>query len=66
MSNKEIAQAWSRAERLAENIYLAYTTGIGLEQAKKDQQSLRLWLQMVKEYGLVYNGVYDEYVTLKL
>ena len=66
MNKKEIAQAWARAERLAENIYLAYITGVGLIQAKKDQQSLRLWLQMVKEYGLVYNGNLDEYATLKL
>lgn len=66
MSNKEIAQAWERAWRLAENINTAYYTGIGLEQARKDQQSLRLWLQMVKEYGLVYNGALDEYATMKL
>ena len=66
MSNKEIALAWERAADMAERIWLAYITGIGIEQARKDQQSLILWLGMVAEYGLVYNGSLDEYVTLKL
>ena len=66
MNNQEIALAWKKANRLAENIYAAYVTHIGLEQARKDQKSLRLWLQMVKEYGLVYNGSLDFYAELKL
>ena len=66
MNNREIALAWEKAERLAESIWSAYVTGVGVEQAKKDQKSLALWLDMVKEYGLVYNGSLDEYVTLKL
>ena len=66
MSDKEIALAWKKAERLAENIYFAYVTGIGREQAKKDQINLRHWLNMVKEYGLAYNGSLDEYANLKL
>lgn len=66
MTNKEISNAWERAERLAERIYSAYITGIGIEQAKKDQKSLTLWLQMVKEYGLIYNGNLDYFVELKL
>ena len=66
MNNKEIALAWEKAYRLAENIYSAYITHIGIEQAKKDQQSLRLWLQMVNEYGLIYNGNLDFYAQLEL
>ena len=66
MNKQEIALAWEKANCLAENIYSAYVTHIGLEQARKDQKSLRLWLQMVKEYGLVYNGSLDFYAELKL
>lgn len=66
MNNREIALAWAKAERLVESIWSAYVTGVGVEQAKKDQKSLALWLDMVKEYGLVYNGSLDDYVTLKL
>lgn len=62
MSNYEIKLAWERAERQAERITAAYYTGVGVEQARKDQQNLRFWLQMVREYGLVYNGCYDEIV----
>lgn len=66
MTNYEIQQCWEKAERLAENIANAYYTGIGIKQARKDQENLKLWLQMVKEYGLVYNGSLDEYIALKL
>ena len=66
MTNKEINQMWTRAETMAENIYIAHLMGIGLGQAKKDQQSLRLLVQMAREYGLVYNGQYDEYLDIQL
>ena len=66
MTSREIATAWALAERKAEMIWEAYVSGVGIEQARKAQQDLRLWLDMVKEYGLVYNGNLDEYVTLKL
>lgn len=66
MTNKEIADAWKKAGEMAERIYAAYITGVGVKQAKKDQQSLKLWLGMVKEYGLVYNGSLDEYANMKL
>lgn len=66
MNNREIALAWEKAERLAENIWTAYATGVGVEQAKKNQKSLALWLDMAREYGLVYNGSLDEYVKLEL
>ena len=66
MTNQEIKLCWERAEQMAIRIWGAYVTCVGVEQAKKDQKSLALWLDMVKEYGLVYNGSLDEYVTLKL
>jgi hypothetical protein len=66
MTNKEINQMWAKAETMAENIYIAHLMGIGLEQAKKDQQSLRLLVQMAREYGFIYNGQYDEYLNMKL
>jgi hypothetical protein len=66
MTSKDIRQSWERAERLANRIWEAYITGVGLEQARKDQKSLALWLDMVREHGIVYNNCYDEYVTLKL
>ena len=66
MSNQEIKLCWERAERMVTRIWEAYILGTNLAQAREDQKSLALWLNMVKEYGLVYNGAYDEYVTLKL
>ena len=64
--NKQIAQQWARAKRLAEQIYDAYYLGIGVEQARKNQQSLKVWLGIVAENGYVYNGCYDEVVNLRL
>ncbi len=66
MSNHEITLCWERAERMVARIWEAYILGTNKAQAKEDQKSLALWLGMVREYGLVYNGAYDEYVTLKL
>lgn len=66
MSNYEIQLAWERAERMAQRIFEAYVTGLGVKQAKKDQESLRVWLACVKENRIVYNGCYDEYLTMKL
>ena len=64
MTNEEIRLAWERAERMADRIWVAYVTGTGREQARKDQKNLAHWLGMVKEYGLVYNGIFDECLTL--
>lgn len=66
MTRKEVHQMWAKADTMAENIYIAHLTGIGLKQAKKDQQSLRLLVQMAREYNLVYNGQYNEYINIKL
>ena len=66
MSNREIALAWERAKRLADNIWTAYITGVGIAQAKQDQKSLKVWLDLVRENGLVYNGSLDEFLKIKL
>jgi hypothetical protein len=66
MTNQDIILSWESAEQIVARIWEAYVTGAGIEQAKKDQKSLALWLSKVKECGYVYNGAYDEYVTLKL
>ena len=66
MTNREIQVSWERAEAMVERIWEAYVTGIGVEQAKRDQKSLDKWLGIVRENGYRYNGKYDAYVTLKL
>jgi hypothetical protein len=66
MSNQEIQYSWERAERYAQAILEAKWLGIDVEGAKVKQKSLRLWLGMVKEYGLVYNGTLDEYANMQL
>lgn len=66
MTNIEITQAWDRAAKMAKTIYAAYALGIGIEQAKKDQKSLAILVNMAKENGFVYNGCYDEILNLKL
>ena len=66
MTNREIALQWERAERMAVRIWEAYVLGVGVEQARKDQKSLAQWLEMVRTEGIVYNGCYDECLTLKL
>jgi hypothetical protein len=66
MSNYEIQLTWEKAERMAQRIFEAHITGLGAKQAKKDQESLRAWLKSVKENGIVYNGCYDEYITMKI
>lgn len=66
MTNKEIARAWARAEEMATRIQRYIWTGEGKEQAIKDQKSLKVWLNIAKESGFVYNGCYDEYVEREL
>lgn len=66
MSSQEIALSWERAKRLAERIWEAYVTGIGVAQAKKDQKSLQVWVNLVRENGIIYNGCFDEYLELNL
>jgi hypothetical protein len=66
MTRREIQRAWEHANQLAELIWEAYVTGIGIDQAIKHQQSLKVWLDLVRENGYVYNGNLDEYVNLRL
>lgn len=66
MTNREIEQGWARAERLAIQIWEAYVTGIAVESARKAQKTLKVWLDLVRENGYIYNGSLDEYVTLRL
>lgn len=65
MTTEEVARGWKRAEMLAERIWEAYVYEVGVEQAKKDQKTLKVWLDLMREFGYVYNGRYDEYVALK-
>lgn len=66
MTNIEIKEAWAKAEQMAIRIWEVYVTGIGVEQARKDQKSLKVWIDLVRENKIVYNGCYDEYITLKI
>lgn len=66
MTNQEIARAWARAEEMAVRIQRCLWTGQGRSQAIKDQKSLKVWLGIVKESGIVYNGCYDELVEREI
>lgn len=66
MTDLEIQKGWERAERLAIQIWEAYVTGIAVESARNAQKTLKVWLDLVKENGYIYNGSLDEYVTLQL
>lgn len=66
LSRELIEYYWNRAKLCVESIWLAYATQRGLGQAKLDQNWLRLWLKEVRKAGLIYNGQYDEFVSLKL
>lgn len=66
MTNLEIQKGWERAERLAIQIWEAYVTGIAVESARNAQKTLKVWLDLVRENGYIYNGSLDEYVTLRL
>lgn len=66
MTNREIAQGWERAERLAIQIWEAYVTGIAVESARRAQKTLKVWLDLVRENDYIYNGSLDEYVSLRL
>lgn len=66
LSAELIEYYWTRARLCVENIWLAYITQRGLGQARLDQNWLRQWIKEAREAGLVYNGQYDEYISLKL
>lgn len=66
MNNSEVKAAWERAEEYAEMIWSAYYLGIGVANAKKKQLSLKQWVEFMKSNGYVYNGCYDEVISLQL
>ena len=66
MTTKEIKDSWERAERYAQAILEAKYLGVDVEGAKRKQKSLAVWLKIVRESGIVYNGGLDEYLTIKL
>ena len=66
LSAEIIEYYWNGAKLCAESIWVAYVTQRGLGQAKLDQGWLRQWVKEAREAGLVYNGCYDEYLTIKL
>lgn len=66
LSNELIDYYWKRAELCAQSVWTAHCLGADIGQAKFDQQWLRQWVKEAKEAGLVYNGQYDEFISLKL
>lgn len=66
MTNREIALAWEQVYEMAQRILRGYYFGENLLQARKDQKSLEVWLNLVKMDNLVYNGRYDYLLKLKL
>lgn len=66
LNEKEIAKLWEKAEIYAMDIWEAtYLKGDKKEACKK-QVWLKAWLEEAREAGLVYNGVYDEYVAMAI
>lgn len=66
LSTEIIEYYWNRAKFCAESVWLAHITKQGLGQAQLDQNWLRQWIKEAREAGLVYNGQYDEFMSLKL
>ena len=66
MNTREIKESWERAERYAQAILEAKWLGVDVEGAKKKQKSLAVWINLVRENGIIYNGCYDEYLTIEL
>lgn len=66
LNTEVIEYYWNRAKLCAESVWIAYTTRSELGQARLDQRWLRQWVREAREARLVYNGCYDEYLTIKL
>lgn len=66
LSAEIIEYYWNRAKLCAESIWVAYVTRRELGQARLDQQWLRQWVKEAREAGLVYNGQFDEFISLQL
>lgn len=66
MTNAEINAKWERAAKLAEIIVFAWAYDNNKEEAKKAQKELAEWIKTAKAEHCVYNGCYDQYITLQL
>lgn len=66
MTNAEINTRWKIAAKLAEIIVFAWAYDNNKEEARRAQKELAKWLKTVREEGLVYNGCYDEYITMHI
>ena len=66
LSTELIEYYWNRARLCAESVWNAYITQRELGQARLDQAWLKQWVKEAREAGLVYNGQYDEFISLKL
>ena len=66
LSAEIIEYYWNRAKLCAESVWVTYITRRDLGQARLDQQWLRQWIKEAREAGLVYNGQYDEFISLEL
>ena len=66
MTNAEINAKWERAAKLAEIIVFAWAYDNNKEAARRAQKELAEWIKIAREEGLVYNGCYDEYITMHI
>ena len=66
MTKQEYKAGNAKAIELVGIILDAYYFGIGIEAARKAQQSLIVWVNIIKEGNYIYNGLYDEYLKLKI
>lgn len=66
MTKQEYKAGNAKAIELVGIILDAYYFGIGIEVARKAQQSLIVWVNIIKEGNYIYNGLYDEYLKLKI
>lgn len=66
MLQEYIITQWETAYITAEFIWHSFVTGENTQQAKKQQQALKNWLDSMRAKGYVYNGILDEYVIIKL
>jgi hypothetical protein len=66
MTNAEINAKWERAAQLAEIIVFAWAYDNNKVEARRAQKELAEWLKTAREERLVYNGCYDEYITMHI
>lgn len=62
LTNKEINMLWTKAERLAEDIYFAWVYS-NVAEGKKKQAELKAIIDLLVDEGCLYNGCYDELIN---